>query len=152
MIKMRSAIVEDYEVYKDLWTNIQYQWIYNNEDEPEESGDQMYICQEDLDYIDSYYNNFSLDNFKSELKNMKIYMIIKDDSIIGFISLMSCGKGRYKIVDFPLYKKDLDDIKDVFHILRRTHPDWIFIATTFYPDNVLSLGFKQDKIKSFYTL
>lgn len=154
MIKLRRATLNDYKVYSDLWTNIDYHWMYNiAEDEP--SGQTVQICQEDLNYITSYYNHLSLDQFKEDMTNFKVYIILKDDSIIGFVSLMSCGHDRYKIVDFPLYDFNKDDISEVVQELRQLYKKsglFMTVLDTSIIGFILSLGFKESKTNNFYAL
>ena len=107
---LRKAELKDFKVYKKLFEdeNGLFQWLYINR--TKQQLEDIY-CEEDFSDIIEYYKKYSIERFEKDLETLYIFMIEKNDQVIGYISMFYCGKGNYKIAEWAMLNPDDNETK-----------------------------------------
>ncbi len=147
---LRKANIKDFKVYKELFEDkdFRYQWLYYYPllrteacEEDKEAEDWMY------DDIMEYYHNYSVEMFEKELKTSKIFMIEKEGKVLGCVRALYCGKGKYKLCEWGMFRNDPIVKAEVIEELKSKLPKLkkINVCTDHKParDFLISQGFVQ---------
>lgn len=171
MSLLRKAELTDFPTYKQLFEDknedIGYQWLYYNylsddirREPTEEEEAEFKRVWGDLSEFTKYFENYTIEKFERDLEIGQIYMIQRDDKILGYISMYYHEKGRYKIAEWAMYNpKDDETKREIIEELKRLKlPRLREYHICVIDDNVikflLSNGFVQNspKVTSFYKL
>ena len=152
MSLLRKAELTDFPTYKQLFEDKNedtgYQWLYYN------------YLSDDIRREPTEEEDYTIEKFERDLEIGQIYMIQRDDKILGYISMYYHEKGRYKIAEWAMYNpKDDETKREIIEELKRLKlPRLREYHICVIDDNVikflLSNGFVQNspKVTSFYKL
>ena len=152
MSLLRKAELTDFPTYKQLFEDKNedtgYQWLYYN------------YLSDDIRREPTEEEDYTIEKFERDLEIGQIYMIQRDDKILGYISMYYHEKGRYKIAEWAMYNpKDDETKREIIEELKRLKlPRLREYHICVLDDNVikflLSNGFVQNspKVTSFYKL
>lgn len=107
--QLRKATLDDFPIYYQLHLETIYHWLMFDKsefeeetiDETEETSENFFFSEEDLKTITDYYVNFNEEQFQEEFKWYKIFMVIIDQKIVGYVKLESFN-GRLILREWPM--------------------------------------------------
>ena len=101
---LRKAELTDFANYKAMYNDSSIQWLYlsNESDEKDMNEEIKAIIEGWEDYIKIYYENYSEDDFRKDLKSKAIFIIEQDFNIIGYVSIFRNGKNEYRIEEWAM--------------------------------------------------
>ncbi len=93
--RLRKATTADFPDFYNFHIHQCYQWLYNDEiaiaeDNPFDvtfENDNYFFCKEDLERIHQELIEFNIHDFENHLKWYKIFMIIVDNKVVGYVKL-----------------------------------------------------------------
>ena len=95
--RLRKATAEDFSTFYNFHVHNCYHWLYHDEkateeDNPfdvtfEEEQDNYFFSKEDLERIHNEIIGFSAQDFENYLKWYRIFMIIVDNKVIGYVKM-----------------------------------------------------------------
>ena len=92
--RLRKATLADFSDFYNFHIHQCYHWLFNDELATEEDNpfdvtfdveDNYFFCKEDLERIHREIIDFDIHEFENYLKWYKIFMIIVEDKVVGFV-------------------------------------------------------------------
>lgn len=101
---LRKAKLTDFANYKAMYNDSSIQWLYlSNESDEKDMNEEIKAIIEGWEYyIKPYYENYSEDDFREDLKSKAIFIIEQDFNIIGYVSIFRNGKNEYRIEEWAM--------------------------------------------------
>lgn len=101
---LRKAELTDFANYKAMYNDSSIQWLYlSNESDEKDMNEEIKAIIEGWEYyIKLYYENYSEDDFRKDLKSKAIFIIEQDFNIIGYVSIFRNGKNEYRIEEWAM--------------------------------------------------
>lgn len=101
---LRKAELTDFANYKAMYNDSSIQWLYlSNESDEKDMNEEIKAIIEGWEYyIKIYYENYSEDDFRKDLKSKAIFIIEQDFNIIGYVSIFRNGKNEYRIEEWAM--------------------------------------------------
>lgn len=146
MMLLRRANLNDYLNYKELYEDVEfrYQWLYYYPIIYDESIDKPLENEFCWDMVESY-KNYTIEEFKKDLKMFQIFMIEEDGQILGSVQTFYCGNGTYKLSEWGMFQNDSFTKKRVIEEIKTKLPraKKIHICTIHKParEFLISIGF-----------
>ena len=92
--RLRKATVDDFQVFYNFYVHNCYQWLYNDEIATKEDNpfdvtfeDNDMFSKEDMERIHHEFIDFSVHDFEKYLEWYRIFMIIVDKKVVGYVKL-----------------------------------------------------------------
>ena len=162
MIILRKAELADFEIYKQLYEDMDYQWLYYDKTKQDISEEEANEIVEntigDLSEFADFFKNYKLEKFEKDLESGCVFMIEEDSEILGYISMFYYPKNKYKIADWGMFEPDNDEKKkEVLEALAKLKLPRLrmFTICTVSKSTVqflLENGFEEHCCSSFYKL
>ena len=110
-INLRYANLDDFETYKELYRDEKdkYQWIWkatkkSNQEVEFDEFDEYAQTEKGKKEIEDLFSNYTKIQFKKDMKKFHIFVIEKDEKVIGYISLWrSHHDGIYSVHEWAMY-------------------------------------------------
>lgn len=97
--RLRKATVEDFSIFYNFYVHSCYNWLFNEniaveEDNPFEITfeDNYFFSKENMKVFYDDILNFNIHDFEKYLSWYKIFMIIVDKKIVGYVKMETYGK------------------------------------------------------------
>lgn len=108
--QLRKATIEDFHDYYYLQLHSHFHWLMFDKSEFEEketdqknadSKSNFFFSEEDLKMITDYYVKFNREQFVDEFKWYRIFMVIIDHKVVGYVKLEPFN-GRLILREWPM--------------------------------------------------
>lgn len=122
MSLLRRADLNDFPSFKKLYEDeeFKYQWLYYypliKSPEADSKVDDFWF--EDTDDFIEEYRNYTEERFERDLRSSKIFMIEDGGETVGYVQMVFCGNGAYKLAEWAMVPTEynlkvrvLDEIK-----------------------------------------
>lgn len=102
---LRKAELTDFANYKAMYKDSSIQWLYlSNKSDEKDMNEEIKAIIEGWEYYytNQYYEKYSEDDFRKDLKSKTIFIIKQGFHTIGYVSILRNGKNEYRIEEWAM--------------------------------------------------